>query len=103
MVDWKKFGQLLREAKYDANETKFIEDGFTKGFEIGYEGPRNRRKRARNLPLSTAYFQGLVSTLKAGRYRDFTRKNYHKIWRKFNHFNIKLDRMSNTWEDRLVV
>ena len=28
------------ETNYDANETKFLIDGFTTGFDIGYNGPK---------------------------------------------------------------
>ena len=42
----------LKRTNYDKEESKFIINGFTTGFDIGYEGPRNRINVARNLPLT---------------------------------------------------
>ena len=43
--------RLLRESKYDKEETSFLMDGFTNGFDIGYEGPENRRDMSKNIPI----------------------------------------------------
>ena len=42
---------LLRQASYPESEVLFLEKSFTEGFDIGYEGPRNRRSRSDNIPL----------------------------------------------------
>ena len=42
---------MLHEAKDDEGEIKFLVEGFTNGFEIGYEGPQDRQQYARNLPI----------------------------------------------------
>ena len=34
-----------RKERFATEETRFIEDGFTKGFEIGYEGPKDRQQK----------------------------------------------------------
>ena len=51
VVNGNRFVELLREASYDKNEIEFIEKDFSKGFEIGYEGPTDRQQEARNLPF----------------------------------------------------
>ena len=43
--------KALKEANYDANKIKYLEKGFTQGFDIGYKGPQNRRNTAKNIPL----------------------------------------------------
>ena len=42
---------LLQATHYDENETKFLVDGFTHGFDLCYEGPHDKRDLAPNLPL----------------------------------------------------
>ena len=34
--------KLLVETNYDKRKTKYLVDGFTNGFDLGYEGPVNR-------------------------------------------------------------
>ena len=51
-LDVSKFTGLLREANYDPAEIRFLEDGFTNGFDIGYEGPELRQSSADNIPLT---------------------------------------------------
>ena len=36
----KVYEKLLKEAGYDAGKTKFLVDGFTNGFSLGYEDPK---------------------------------------------------------------
>ena len=43
--------QLLRESHYDEEETEFLCRGFREGFDIGYEGPEDRRDKAANIPI----------------------------------------------------
>ena len=50
-VDGRLLARKLREANYDLAEIEFLEHGFTKGFNIGYEGPTRRRSEAKNIPL----------------------------------------------------
>ena len=44
--------KLLREANYDKDETKFLVDGFSTGFDIGYRGNKNRKSESHNIPFS---------------------------------------------------
>ena len=44
--------QLLIESEYDKQKPKYLIDGFTKGFELGYEGPEQRTDTSENLPLN---------------------------------------------------
>ena len=53
--------------------------------------------------LSTLYFERLLDTLRTKRYKGTTERNYHQIWTQYNAFLIKLDRMPETWEDRLII
>lgn len=43
--------ELLEETGYDKEKTKFLVKGFTEGFSLGYQGPKNRRTFARNHKL----------------------------------------------------
>lgn len=40
---------LLEQSNYDPQETAFLYEGFTKGFKLGYQGPRNVKINSRNL------------------------------------------------------
>ena len=41
----------LIESKYDPIETKFLIQGFREGFNIGYEGPQQRKDTLKNIPF----------------------------------------------------
>ena len=43
---------LLEESEYDAGEIEFLREGFTNGFDIGYEGPQERKSTSENIPLT---------------------------------------------------
>lgn len=45
------FRKLLEDTNYDSIKTNFLVEGFTEGFRLGYEGPRNRCLEGRNLPF----------------------------------------------------
>lgn len=42
---------LLIESKFDKKKTDILVDGFTHGFNIGYDGPKNRQTFSRNHKL----------------------------------------------------
>ena len=42
----------LKAANYDPLEVKFLENGFKQGFDIGYQGPKNRTSTAENIPFT---------------------------------------------------
>ena len=44
-----KLKTLLELSNYDQKETKFLVDGFTNGFSIGYEGPQDVKITSPNL------------------------------------------------------
>ena len=50
-VKAKVFGALLREAKYPTEKVNYIEEGFSSGFSLQYDGPQNVRRTAANLKL----------------------------------------------------
>ena len=41
----------LRNANYDEKEIEFLQDRFSHGFDIAYEGPQKRQSNSANLPL----------------------------------------------------
>ena len=45
----------------------------------------------------------LLDQLKQDKNKNSTKMTYHKIWRKFNEFIIRLDRIPRTWEHRTAV
>ena len=47
-----KLINYLRRTKYDEEEIKFLEQGFTKGFSIEYHGPQNRQSQSNNIPFT---------------------------------------------------
>ena len=51
-VNVERYRQLLIQSNYDADETKFLLDGFTNGFNIYYQGPMKRQSRAKNIPFT---------------------------------------------------
>lgn len=48
-IDVEVLSALLRESDYDPAETKFLIQGFTNGFKLGYQGPRNFKRDSHNL------------------------------------------------------
>ena len=67
------FARLLRETKYDGQESLFLVDGFTNGFDIGYEGPEIRQSRSNNIPFTPGIgnkfemWSKIMKEVKAGR------------------------------------
>ena len=51
--------------------------------------------------LSAAYLEGLMDQLKNESHQNSTKGTYYNVWKNFNQFLIKLDRMPKTWEERL--
>ena len=52
---------------------------------------------------SSQYLKQLLERLKSEQYAPSTSVNYHKIWRKFNEFIIKLDNIPDKWEERFTL
>ena len=76
--------QLLRQSDYDDQETNFLVDGFTNGFDIGYKGPKVRQSRSKNIPLTVGskadLWNKLMKEVKerwvAGPYEEIPFDNY---------------------------
>ena len=51
--------------------------------------------------LSATYLEELLDQLKYEGNRKSTRGTYYNVWKNFNKFLIRLDRMPKYWEDRL--
>ena len=49
---------------------------------------------------SVDHINAVIERLKASQNRTSTNQNYHAIWKKFNKFVIRLDKIPQTWEDR---
>ena len=47
-----RYAELLKLANYNQEETRFLMDDFTRGFDIGYRGPTNRQSRSENIPFT---------------------------------------------------
>ena len=66
------FAKLLRDSNYDRDESQFLIEGFTNGFDIGYSGPKVRQSRANNIPLMVGTKEDLwnkiMKEVGAGRY-----------------------------------
>ena len=64
---------LLMETNYDKAETEFLLNGFTTGFDIGYQGPKIRQSSAENIPFTpgvgdkTEMWNKIMKEVKAGR------------------------------------
>ena len=43
--------KMLMERGYDRMKTQYLVDGFSRGFDINYQGPRIRRDTSANIPL----------------------------------------------------
>ncbi len=52
-VEPQKFHQFLRG--YPEAEREFLVQGFTQGFKLGFQGPRNRVVETENLPFCVTY------------------------------------------------
>ena len=50
-VDVEALERLLHQSKYENEKIEYLVNGFKHGFSIGYQGPKNVRQTAKNLPL----------------------------------------------------
>ena len=71
LVNVDKLVNTLHESSYDEEEVAFLQEGFTRGFDIRYEGPLERQSEARNLPLhigsQTELWNKLMDEVEVGR------------------------------------
>ena len=67
-----RYIELLRETKYNEQETDFLSDGFTNGFDISYEGPQQRHSRSQNIPFTVGnkyeLWSKIMKEVKGGRF-----------------------------------
>ena len=67
-----RFEELLRQSKYDEQESVFLIDGFTNSFDIGYRGPEIRQSSAKNIPFTVGdkydMWEKIMKEVDAGRY-----------------------------------
>ena len=50
-----------------------------------------------------AYFEEVLESYKISKHRETTNDNYLCVWRNFNKFIITLDRIPETWEERIAL
>ena len=68
----KRLEELLLETKYNAEETKFLINGFQHGFDIGYMGPTDRSDTSNNIPFTVGdkfdMWDKIMEEVRLGRY-----------------------------------
>ena len=69
----RNFKELLKLLQYDSGKMKFLIDGFTHGFSIGYMGPRDRYHTSHNIPIKnvgspTEIWNKVMKEVKMGHY-----------------------------------
>ena len=73
-----EYKKLLEQAGYDKDKTRYLVDGFTYGFSLGYEGPKRLKRKAPNLKLSvgspTELWNKIMTEVKDKRYAGPFRK-----------------------------
>ena len=71
-VDVKAYATLLWQTNYDPEETKFLVEGFSRSFPIGYQGPVKRKSNSNNIPFTVGdkfeMWRKLMKEVKLGRY-----------------------------------
>ena len=67
-----KFEELLKETQYNPAETRFLIEGFTQGFDIGYRGITERQSYSENIPITVGstdeLWSKIMKEVNAGRY-----------------------------------
>ena len=53
--------------------------------------------------LSTDYLEQVLESLKGNKNQQSTKMTYYRIWKGFNKFILKLDRIPEKWEDRFTL
>ena len=71
-INVKRLQDLLKETRYNEEKSRYIIDGFTNGFDIGYCGPEDRQDRSNNIPLrigsSIELWNKIMKEVRLGRY-----------------------------------
>ena len=68
-----EFAQQLRDSEYPEDKVRYLIEGFSQGFSIGYRGPEIRSDTGPNLPLNnlgtkTDLWNKVMKEVKAERY-----------------------------------
>lgn len=71
-IDVQAYQSLLENMGYQGDKTKFLIDGFTRGFDIGYRGPRDIKLQSNNMKCrvgsQTHLWNMVMSEVKENRY-----------------------------------
>ena len=71
-IDVRKLELMLVESGYCTQKTQQLMDRFSRGFDIGYDGPLVRHDRAKNLPIKVGskfdIWEKILKEVKLGRY-----------------------------------
>ena len=71
-INVQKLKEMLETLNYNKEETAYLAEGFTDGFDIGYRGPIDRQDRSANIPLRIGnkfeLWEKLMKEVKLGRY-----------------------------------
>ena len=74
-INVKVYEKLLKESNFDPEESKFLVNGFTYGFNLGYRGPWKRKDTSRNIPFQVGgvrskedMWEKIMTEIKLGRY-----------------------------------
>ena len=63
---------LLVQAGYPSNDTEFLVNGFSRGFDLGYQGPTSRQDTSKNLPIRAGsqvqLWNKIIKEVNLGRY-----------------------------------
>ena len=62
-IDVEKYQALLVASQFNPVLSKFLLDGFTRGFDIGYRGPLIRRNLSNNIPITIGTEQDILDKL----------------------------------------
>ena len=67
-----RYAELLKVSGFDPDKAKYLVDGFTNGFDIGYRGPEIRQNYSENIPLhigtKTEMWNKMMKEVKMKRY-----------------------------------
>ena len=71
-VKVEKLAEWLEKSNYDRQETEFLLDSFSSGFDIGYTGPKERASTSDNIPFTVGnmieLWNKVMKEVQAGRY-----------------------------------
>ena len=71
-INVEEYEKLLLEHNYPKEQRQFLLNGFTKGFDIGYQGPKIRSSKSENIPFTIGneaeLWNKVMKEVKLGRY-----------------------------------